>query len=279
MSQQASIGIFYPHVSLVEATQFERSEEDVPDAVVDLFEPDIFTCTAGADVDPGMIPADAAVGTDVTNFEAVGIFQCRNFVRHRSWRGRVAARRRVLVESFMWSLLVELDSEGVEATLLRRQVGGRRSRRLGLERAVHTLVAPVLLRFSGLDELGQDAQAHPPRRQARQPCEADRCKGWAVVGADSLRQPKLPEDTSEHRLGILHRCGGQSLTAEQEAAVSVGDGQGIAVDPVAGAEVPLEVGAPDLVRCIDGGVRPSGMPQRTSLALDGDTSPCRCRMS
>jgi hypothetical protein len=48
---------------------------------------------------------------------------------------------------------VVLHTPRIEAPLLREAMGSRRARGFGLERAVHALVSPVLLRLPRLDEL------------------------------------------------------------------------------------------------------------------------------
>ena len=42
MSFQSSIGILDQHVALVQSSELERSEEHIPNAVVDFLEPDVF---------------------------------------------------------------------------------------------------------------------------------------------------------------------------------------------------------------------------------------------
>ena len=58
----------------------------------------------------------------------------------------------------------------------------------------------------------------------------------------------------------------QSLAAEQEAAIAVGHGQGMAVEPVTGTEVALEVRRPDLVGSPHEGVGSAGVAQAGSSA-------------
>jgi hypothetical protein len=66
--------------------------------------------------------------------------------------------------------MVELFAEVGELLWLGAQVGGRWSGSVGLQGALHARVAAVLVWFAGLDELRQDAQAHPPCGQLGQPC-------------------------------------------------------------------------------------------------------------
>ena len=76
--------VFNFHVPFVEAAEFEGSEVDVPDSVVDLLEADILANAHDAHVHPGSVPADTAVGTDVTHLEAIRVLERRRPVRHRS---------------------------------------------------------------------------------------------------------------------------------------------------------------------------------------------------
>ena len=76
-SLQSTISILDAHVPLEETTELERAEEDIPDAVVDFFEAGILASTADGDIDPIVVPTDASVGTGVSEFKAVGIFQRR----------------------------------------------------------------------------------------------------------------------------------------------------------------------------------------------------------
>lgn len=92
-----------------------------------------------------------------------------------------------LPEPFVRSVVVVLGLEGAEAALLRREAALRRPGRLGLQRAVHALMAAVLLGMGELDELGVAAQADPPDRQRRQAAGRRRDEGHAVVGAEDLR--------------------------------------------------------------------------------------------
>ena len=64
-------------MAFMQATELERSEEDIPDAVVDFFESHVLAGAADADIDPVVIPADAAIGADVAQFEAIWILKRR----------------------------------------------------------------------------------------------------------------------------------------------------------------------------------------------------------
>ena len=75
MSIEFTVGIFNLHVSFVQATELEWPKVDIPNAVVNFFQSNIFACADAGDVDPVAAPADATVGADVADFEAVWIFE------------------------------------------------------------------------------------------------------------------------------------------------------------------------------------------------------------
>ena len=79
-AKQSTIGILDAAVTFQETTELERPEVDIPDSVVDLFQAYVVAGTDGGNIDPVVFPTDAAVGADVTNFEALRIFQRRYFV-------------------------------------------------------------------------------------------------------------------------------------------------------------------------------------------------------
>ena len=91
-------------------------------------------------------------------------------VRHRPPRWRVDRVRRPLAECFVRTLFIVVSPEDVEASLLLARIRCRRARGLCLERAMHALVAAVLLRRGRMDECGSmpslihhaDSRVRPP---------------------------------------------------------------------------------------------------------------------
>jgi len=53
VSIEPTVGIFDLHLSFQQSPELESSEVDVPDAVVDLFQVDLFAHADLADIDPG----------------------------------------------------------------------------------------------------------------------------------------------------------------------------------------------------------------------------------
>ena len=110
-----------------------------------------------------MVAPDATVGTDVAYLETVGRLERWQFTEHGPWGGFITGGGGMHVECFVWAFKVECLAEAIECALLGTLSGGQGASSLGFERPVHPFIAAVLLGFTGVDELRQDAQAHPPR--------------------------------------------------------------------------------------------------------------------
>ena len=230
-----------------QAPELERAEVHGPDAVIDFFQAHVRPRADGGDIDPVVVPANAAVGTDVPDLEAIGVLQQGESLGHRAWRGRIGGRGRLQIQGFVRPFGVELLAEAIEAPLLSGEAPRRRARGLGLQGAMHAFMAAILLRLARFDQLGQNAQADPPGGEARESGQRVGGKGHAIVGADALGEPELVKQPREHRFGLVYRGRVQRLAAQQIAAEAIGDGQGIAVPAVAGFELAFEVGAPGVI--------------------------------
>lgn len=105
----------------------------------------------------------------------------------------------------------------------------------------------VLLRVRREDPLVLNAQAEPPHVELGEPVNPGRGKGHAIVRADRPGQPVLAKEPLEDRTHpvTLHRE--QAVARQEIPGVLVGDRQGVAVEAIAGAEVALEVGGPQIV--------------------------------
>ena len=79
-----TVGIFDLHEALVQAAELERSEVDVPETVIDFLEANLFAGTGDGDVEPVTAPANAAVGADVADFEAVGRWRIAGCPRNQN---------------------------------------------------------------------------------------------------------------------------------------------------------------------------------------------------
>ncbi len=194
-----------------------------------------------------MVPADSAIATNIANLEAIGIDERGNLVGHLAWGRRVAGGRSLLIEGFVRTLVIELITEGIELALLCGQAARGRPGGFGFEGTVHALMASVLLGLAGLDELREDAKTNPPCRERRETGERVGGEGNAVVSADPDGEAEFLEEAGEDRFSAKNSRGMECLAAEQETTVAIGDGEGVAVNPVTGFELALEISAPDIV--------------------------------
>lgn len=161
----------------------------------------------------------------------------------------------------MGPYMVELRAEAVEASLLSHEVHGGRPNGSLFEGFVHSLVPSVLLRRGGFGQLREDSQFDPPDGEPGEPAEGDAGEGRAVVRADDPGQAVFLEEPGKMMLGGFMAGAEQCPTVEQIPAEAVGDRQRIAVQAVAGLELSLEVGGPDLVRCVHRLHGPARMPR------------------
>jgi hypothetical protein len=157
VSFQSTGDIFDAHVSFEEPAEFERAEVDIPDAIVDLLEADIFANAGVRDVDPLVVPPDAPVSTHIAHLEAVGVLERWQLVGHLPWGGFIAGGGGVHVECLVRTLMIERFTEVVELSLLGAKMCPRRSGGVGVQRAIHALMTAMLLRFARFNELRQDA--------------------------------------------------------------------------------------------------------------------------
>jgi hypothetical protein len=64
VSGLSAVVVFDVSLLLMEATEFDGSEIDIPEAVIDFLEADVLLSEEMADVNPTGVPTDAAVATD-----------------------------------------------------------------------------------------------------------------------------------------------------------------------------------------------------------------------
>ena len=72
--------VFDLHRVLVKATEFDRAVVNIPQLMIDLFETDVLTTTGLRNINPTMVPTDAAIGTHIAHFEVIGILERRDCV-------------------------------------------------------------------------------------------------------------------------------------------------------------------------------------------------------
>lgn len=110
---------------------------------------------------------------------------------------------------------------------------------------MQALVRPVVLRPSWYDAVLADTECDPPHRELAEATAGGSGTRGAMVGADRRRQAVRMQQALEAR-PRLYRLGGEPCgTAEEKPARGIGDRPGLAVQPIAGAELALAVGRPD----------------------------------
>src|SRR5690606_29073230 len=165
-------------------------------------------------------------------------------------RARIVLRRGRVAERLVRTQLVEVSTPLGEAPVLLCQRSGRRMQSLFLQRAMHALMHPILLRDTGADALGTDAEAQPPYRQWRQSGNRARAaERHAVVAANDLRQPVLAKVLLKQWAHAFGSHAGEPRAAEHRTRVQITHRKRVAVAAIAKAELPLEVRSPDVIRC------------------------------
>src|SRR5258708_4412145 len=152
----------------IDASQWQIGERDDPVAGLGLGDADGLADQCLAEKDEIAAPPDLAIrahaphgvcGIVVRFFQALGI---------GAHARPVAAGRGLLAECLVRPLMVVGGAEAVEALLLGGERGGRRRRRLGVERGVPALMPAVLLRPSRIGALAPDAPPDPPHPPPRE---------------------------------------------------------------------------------------------------------------
>src|ERR1700680_3953897 len=139
----------------------------------------------------------------------------------------------------MRTLGVVFRPEAIEHLLLRSAALLHRADRLAFESPVHSLVRSVLIRSSGKDALMLNSEPHPPDVEIRQPVNGLGREGDAVVGPDRTWHPVFAESSLEDGPSCHCLRGEEPVTGQEKSRVLVGDGEGVAVAPVAGLELSL----------------------------------------
>src|SRR5579871_902427 len=235
----------------IDEAQGDVGEADEPMAVGALADGDGLAGDGFGHEEQRAAPPDLAARPNAPDLlvRAIGNIAAR--LDERPGRRAIELGRLALAQRLVRPLMVELVAESIETALLVGNVGRGRPAGLGLEGAVHALMAAILLRLARPYPLEPDAHPGPSRRQPGQAARAGRGEGCAVVAADCGRQPVFCEQLIH--LG-LHRLADRldRLDGQQVATEGVGHRERAATLPIAGAEPALEVDAPGIVGCRHG---------------------------
>lgn len=164
-----------------------------------------------------------------------------------AWTATVNLGRREHVQILVGADVIALVLPAVEAPLLRGQRGRRRLRRLRLQIAMGALMRAVLLRRSRTDELYGDALVDPPHAQLREPTQAQRGEGRAVVDADDLRQTVATHQLLERSQRAEELLVGPGPAGQDVVTEQIAHRQRIATLTVAEREPALEIHRPNVI--------------------------------
>ena len=145
----------------------------------------------------------------------------------------------LVVQALMRALVIEHVAKVIEAALLCAKGCRRRFRRVLLQRAMHPLMATVLLRSACLNPFVNNPKLHPAERQFRKSHEPRARERRAVVGPDSSGHSVLPHSCFTDRSNLAKVYARDDLATNQITAMRVGDGERIAAFAVTGGKVAL----------------------------------------
>jgi hypothetical protein len=80
----SAVVVFDLALLFMEATEFDGSEIDFPEVVIDLLEADVLFGEEMADVNPAGVPTDAAVAADAADLEVGGVLEGRQLAGERA---------------------------------------------------------------------------------------------------------------------------------------------------------------------------------------------------
>ena len=264
--------------AFMKAAEAERAEVDIPFPIIDLDEADVFAAERLTDVDPLLVPADAAVIADASDFIVARILERRAGARDRA-EARACSARPAWHRRALHAGGASLNSS--------RQVSKRAAARAGSGAGgrVHSRLSVRCMRSCRpfcCGEAGSMKSGRMPRRihqteSAREAAERLGGKRDAIVGANADGQAILVKGADEDGPTLGDLRAGERATAEQEATVAVGDRERITERAVAEAELAFEVGGPDGIRAHPSALAvvrhgPGGRTRR-----GGTTRPARLR--
>src|SRR5437016_3742571 len=142
-----------PEVPLMEFPEQDVVEVDGPHPVGSFLQSDVVLFQGLREEELLRFEAERACIRDEAHQVMAGVLGVRQAARVRARRRVPDGSRRLLAECFMRPLVVVLSAEALEAALLAAAGAGGRPGRLGLQRAVHALVGPVLLGMAWRDAL------------------------------------------------------------------------------------------------------------------------------
>jgi hypothetical protein len=232
--------------AMIDDAERHRAVGEAPVTVVAWREPDRLASQRRADIDELALPFDLPVRAHPPDLLIARILGLAQHAVEAPRRRRVMFGGCGIGERLVRALLVVEAPEGVEAVELLPQAARRRVGGVLQQGQVQPLQSAVLLRLARRDPLRRHPRLDEQHGQPRQ-AAAGAGKRRAVVGAQRLRQAELAEGGVEDRPNMLGVAPGQHLTAQQIAAVRIGQRQRLTTRAVAGEEPALEIDRPHVV--------------------------------
>src|ERR1700677_2293124 len=144
-----------------------------------------------ADEDALALKLQIALVGDPSHRRVGVVLHLRHAPRKRPAGSLVPARRRLIRQRFMRTLVIINVLETMKYLLLRPRIARRRPQRFLLQAAMHALMPAVVLGTGRTASLGHDSQPDPAHRQPAQSSRSPAGKGRAVIGVNHLRHSVL----------------------------------------------------------------------------------------
>jgi hypothetical protein len=145
----------------IEFSDLHVSKEDSIKPWCDQLECQLFEAEYFADEDSAFVPAYVAAIIHASQKETLRVRELRQLAWQSDGARVVETRWDLVVQALMRALVIEHVAKVIEAALLCAKECRRRFRRLLLQRAMHPLMATVLLRSACLNALMHDPELHP----------------------------------------------------------------------------------------------------------------------
>src|ERR1017187_4363562 len=150
-----------PHFGTVELTQLGLVKEDPVSVVIHLLKADLLIAEHFADKYPAVTPTDIAVVVHAACLKRPRVLEARHATRQHPCAGNIDAAWRLISKTFVRTFVIEYQAKAIKLLLLRRHRLSWGLCSVLFERAMHSLMPPVLLRTSRLDAFMNNAQLHP----------------------------------------------------------------------------------------------------------------------
>ena len=144
----------------IEFSDLHASKEDSIKPWCDQLDAQLFEAKYFADEHSVLVPADIAAIVHPSQKQTFRVRELRQLAWQSDRTGVVETRWDLVVQALMRALVIEHVAKVIEAALLCAKGCRRRFRRVLLQRAMHSLMAAVLLRSASLNALMHNSELH-----------------------------------------------------------------------------------------------------------------------